>query len=249
MKKIIIPILGGIIVAGGIYAGFAYSPNKTVNIPKPLATSEEIDTGLESCPECSICEECICPTCQPNETVCEPEIITKEIIKEVEIVKEVPVEKIVYQDKIIYKEANCPDCNSCCISENPDILSDVLHYTRNGINIYKSQGEDFEMEYMIFEISGDLSTKLSYSIDAKEVVYLGQFYGLINNKCTNNNAPTDCFYYSSDYYYKPSLYKKIFPEGSEIVFLKGDGSINGSPTNFKYIRLKGVDTGKIITLP
>lgn len=47
-----------------------------------------------------------CPVCPDNE-VCEPEIIVKEVLKEVikEVIKEIPVEKIVYRDNIVYQDS------------------------------------------------------------------------------------------------------------------------------------------------
>lgn len=109
-KTLIFYILGGFLIVGLGYWLFIYSPTQ--------------ETPLE-CPPCD-CEECLpyeCPICLSDEKecpICEPEIITKEVIKEVEkivevevkkiievpveVIKEVIIEKIVYQDRIVYRD-------------------------------------------------------------------------------------------------------------------------------------------------
>lgn len=94
IKTLIFYILSGLLVAGSIYGVFIYLPSKTsqktqlATITEPIR--QEADLSQLECPPCE-CPDCKCPSCE-----CEPEIIIKEVPKEV--IKEVPVEKIVYKE-------------------------------------------------------------------------------------------------------------------------------------------------------
>lgn len=136
---LIIVIASVLISSAGISL---YFHNQEKSLATETESTLEMTESLE-CPSCE-CPECECPVCLEGKCpICEPEIIVKEVIKEipvqvikeVEVIKEVPVEKIVYQDRIIYQEISSPcDCSSIPPTEEQSLEQPPISLTIQSIS-------------------------------------------------------------------------------------------------------------------
>lgn len=226
--KYLIYLIAGLIIVGGIYTGFIYLPRfnqQLAQISQPLNFSP---LTCSECPVCSVYSEC---------SICSPEIITKETIREIpkeiikEVIKEVPVEKIVYQEKIIYQPIT-PQSEGISsmgmykiVSANEDLIFQEL--------VFLPLRDFLGIDYIINRGEWQHWQGMGHSCD-----FLNDYPSWPPQECKDNRKYN--FFKSIDHWDRPLSERITLPANSEMFF--------GNTADFKIIafRFIGKNSEKII---